>query len=316
MPTSETENQRAAELAKYAAATAPIDGGRLVGGMGVRPRTAHKGDFGHVLVVGGCAGFGGAPALAALAALRTGSGLVSVALPASLVCGPIARLAPEAMAHPIEEEGGHMRESSFLTWLYARNRFSVVAIGPGLGQSADTAAMTRNLLAMSDQPLVLDADALNLIATSAEGLALVRRDTGAARIVTPHHMEAARMLRLTPQEIAADRVGAVKRLADESGAIAVLKGFGTLVAEPGMERPAICLRGNPGMASGGVGDVLTGMIASLWGQGMAPFDAACAGVELHALAGDIAADRLGERSVLARDVIDGIPEAYRRLGAR
>lgn len=299
------------ELAKYSVSCDPISAEEARESLKPRPRTAHKGDFGHVLVAGGSAGFGGAPALAALAALRTGSGLVSAALPASLVCGPISRLAPEAMAHPIEEDAGHMCENGFLTWLYARKRFDAIAIGPGLGQTADTAAIVLALLKMSDMPLVLDADALNIVAAAPERLALVGSGASAPRILTPHHAEAARLLGISSKEIVADRIGAARRIADESGAITVLKGFGTLVAEPGRERPAICLAGNPGMATGGSGDVLTGMIVSLLGQGLAPASAARIGVLLHAMAGDSAAAKFGERSMMARDIIDCIPDAFR-----
>lgn len=281
-----------------------------------RARDAHKGDFGHVLVAGGSAGFGGAPALAALAALRTGSGLVTAAVPASLVCGPIASLAPEAMAHPIEEDAGHMVGNAFLTWLFARRRFDVIAVGPGLGQSTDTAAIVGALLKMHDVPLVLDADALNLIAASPDGLAGVRQEGGgsAVRVLTPHHAEAARLLGVSVEEVVADREGTARRLAEESGAVAVLKGHGTLVAAPAGGRVAVCGAGNPGMATGGAGDVLTGMIASLIGQGLDAELAARAGVWLHAVAGDIAARRLDERSLLARDIVAEIPAAMREVG--
>lgn len=289
-----------------------IDVEEVRAALPLRARDAHKGDFGHVLVAGGSAGFGGAPALATLAALRTGSGLVTAAVPASLACGPIAALAPEAMAHPIEEDAGHMVGNAFLTWLFARRRFDAIAVGPGMGQSTDTAAIVGALLKMHDVPLVLDADALNLIAASPEGLAGVRQSGGGAmRVLTPHHAEAARLLGVSAGEVAADREGAVRRLAEESGAVAVLKGHGTLVAVPGNGEVAICEAGNPGMATGGSGDVLTGMIASLIGQGVAPDSAVRVGVWLHATAGDLAAARLGERSMLARDIIEEIPGAMR-----
>lgn len=302
------------ELRIYAETCDPICGDEIRGALSRRDRFAHKGDFGHILVAGGSAGFGGAPALAALAALRAGSGLVSAALPESLVCGPISRLAPEAMAHPIEEEGGCMRDNAFLTWLFARRRFDAIAIGPGLGQNPATAAIVAALLKMPDQPLVLDADALNLIATSGEGLAMVRREGSAMRVLTPHHAEAARLLGIHVDDVRRDRVGVVRRLADESGAVAVLKGHGTLVAEPGCARPSICTAGNPGMATGGSGDVLTGIVASLIGQGLAPAIAARVGVAAHATAGDIAARAMGERCMTARDIIKAMPEAFRSLG--
>lgn len=282
-----------------------------------RSRDAHKGDFGHILVAGGSAGFGGAPALSALAALRSGSGLVTAALPTSLVNGPIAALVPEAMVHPIEEDSGHMVGNAFLTWLFGRKRFDAIAIGPGLGQSPDTAAIVAALLKMHDVPLVLDADALNLIAATAEGLRGVREASeGGVRVLTPHHAEAARLLRSTTAEVAADRCGAVRRLADESGAIAVLKGRETLITTPDSGIIAVCRAGNPGMATGGSGDVLTGVIASLIGQGLGAADAARVGVWLHATAGDVAAARYGERAMIARDIIDALPEAAAKAGCR
>lgn len=298
------------DLGQYSNACKPFDCGALLGLLPERRPDGHKGDYGHVLVVGGSAGFGGAPALAALAALRSGSGLVSAALPASLVSGPISRLAPEAMSHPIGERNGFIDENSFLTWFFARKRFDVIAIGPGLGQNPDTAAVVSVLLRMQEQPLLLDADALNLIAASEEGLASLKEIGSPLRIITPHHAEAARLLEVSVEEVISDRVGAAKELALRSGAIAVLKGRGTLVASPSGEKAEICLEGNPGMATGGSGDVLSGIIASLWGQGMSPFDAARLGVALHARAGDRAALRYGWRSMIARDIIEALPAAF------
>lgn len=281
--------------------------------LGMRDRFSHKGDFGHVLVVGGSIGFGGAPALASLAALRTGSGLVSAALPASLVCGPIARLAPEAMAHPIEENHGFISEKSFLTWLFQRKRFDVLAIGPGLGQSPDTSAIITALLKMAEQPLVLDADALNLIATNSDAAELMQAQSSAPRILTPHHAEAARLLGIDISEVISDRLGSVKRLAKEYNSIVVLKGHGTLIATPNCEKPFISVEGNPGMATGGAGDVLTGIIASLLGQGLSPVDAAIYGASLHGFAGDLAAKKFGEQSMISRDIIDALPEAFQAI---
>lgn len=297
------------ELEKYRPSCSPIDPLDWKYLFPPRNRESHKGDFGHILIAGGSSGFGGAPALSALAALRTGSGLVSAALPASLVCGPIARLAPEVMAHPIEEHYGHIRENAFLMWLYDRHRFDVIAIGPGLGQSPDTSAIIQALLKMGDQALVLDADALNLIATMEDGFGLMQEIASPLRIITPHHAEAARLLGVSIDDVISDRISAVRELANRSGAIAVLKGHGTLIARPGDSTPDICLAGNPGMATGGSGDVLTGVIASLIGQGLTPYDAARLGVLLHALAGDFAAEKFGERSMIARDIINSLPDA-------
>lgn len=287
-----------------------IDGLALAGKLPVRAREGHKGDYGHVLIAGGSSGFGGAPALAALGALRAGAGLVSAAVPASVVNGPLASLAPEAMAHPITGHRGRLNCNRFLTWLYARKPFDVIAVGPGLGQSEDTVGVVRALLEIEKRKLVIDADALNIIAGGENGLADVARDVGGERILTPHPGEAARLLRTDVETVNADRVTAVKKLVGLSNAIVVLKGWHTLVCRPGGE-PVVCKAGNPGMATGGSGDVLTGIIAALWGQGLSAFDAACFGVWLHAVAGDLAAEEIGEESLVARDIAAHLGKAFR-----
>ena len=287
-----------------------IDGRALAGKLPVRAREGHKGDYGHVLVVGGSSGFGGAPALTALGALRAGAGLVSAAVPASVVNGPLASLAPEAMAHPIAGHRGRLNCNRFLTWLYARKPFDVIAVGPGLGQSEETVGVVRALLEIEKRKLVIDADALNIIAGGENGLADVARDVGGERILTPHPGEAARLLRTDVDTVNADRVAAVKRLSELSNATVLLKGWHTLVCRPGSE-PVLCDAGNPGMATGGSGDVLTGVIAALWGQGMDAYGAACLGVWLHAVAGDFAAEEIGEESLVARDIASHLGQAFR-----
>ena len=288
----------------------PIDPKALAARLPVRRREGHKGDYGHILVVGGSSGFGGAPALTALGALRAGAGLVSAAVPAAIANGPIASLVPEAMAHPISAHRGRIRCNKFLTWLYSMRPFDVIAVGPGLGQNEETAGVVRSLLEIENRHLVLDADALNIVAASENGLAEVARDVGGARILTPHPGEAARLLKTDIAAINADRPAAVRKIAELSRAVVVLKGWRTLVCEAGRD-PVVCEAGNPGMATGGSGDVLTGVIAALWGQGMAPFDAACLGVWLHAKAGDLAAEELGEESLIARDIASRLGRALR-----
>ena len=289
----------------------PIDIRALAARLPVRHREGHTGDYGHVLVVGGSAGFGGAPGLVALGALRAGAGLVSAAVPASIVNGPIATLAPEAMAHPIAAHRGRLRCNKFLTWLYSMRPFDVIAVGPGLGQNEETAGVVHALLEIENRKLVLDADALNIVAASENGFADVARDVGGGRILTPHPGEAARLLRTDVATINADRPAAVRRLVELSRAVVVLKGWRTLVCAPGCD-PVVCEAGNPGMATGGSGDVLAGVIAALWGQGMSPFDAACLGVWLHATAGDIAAEEIGEESLVARDIAARLGQAFLR----
>lgn len=247
-----------------------------------RPRDAHKGAFGHVLIVGGDHGMGGAARLAAEAALRAGAGLVSVATRAEHVTALIAGL-PEAMPRAVEH-------ADDLDGLLARA--TIVAVGPGLGQDAWGRALYERVLA-SSLPMVVDADALNLLAASPK-----RR---ADWVLTPHPGEAARLLNSDTATVQSDRFRALDALLESYHGTVVLKGAGTLVGAQD-ELTAVCDRGNPGMAAAGMGDALTGVIAALAAQGLPLLDAARAGVWLHAVAGDRAALR-GERGMLAREVI-------------
>ncbi len=247
-----------------------------------RHRNAHKGDFGHVLVVGGQPGMAGAARLAAAAALRTGAGLVSLAThPAHAAVAAAER--PELMARGV---GGDAELGPLLA------RAGVVAVGPGLGQAEWGRHLFEACLA-SGLPLVVDADGLNLLA-------------GAPRvcdrwILTPHPGEAARLLDRPVAEVQADRHAAVRELATRYGGVAVLKGAGTLVSDG--ETVAVVDRGNPGMGSGGMGDLLTGTVAALLAQGLAAPAAALLGAWLHAEAGDRAAAEGGERGLLASDLL-------------
>lgn len=251
---------------------------------GPRPRSAHKGDFGHVLVIGGQPGMSGAPRLAAEAAARVGAGLVSVAThPVHAALLNVGR--PELMCRGVLTPAD-------LEPLLARA--GVLAIGPGLGQDD----WGRDLLVATlgtGQPCVLDADALNLLAT-----APARRTDW---ILTPHPGEAARLLDSTAAAVQADRPTAVRALQARYGGVIVLKGAGTLVCDG--RRTWLVATGNPGMASGGMGDVLTGVIAGLLAQGLVPARAAVAGTLLHGLAGDTAV-AAGERGLLAGDLFDAL----------
>ena len=246
-----------------------------------RPADLHKGELGHVLVVGGDAGMAGAPLLAGMAALRTGSGLVSLATRAAHALSLVS-VQPELMIHAVES----------IEKLAARlEQADVIALGPGLGRSDWSRAMFDRVLE-ADKPVVIDADGLNLLAASERSVP--------GCILTPHPGEAARLLHGTVAEVQADRFAAARALADRFDAVVVLKGHGTLVAEPqGLVQ--VCPYGNPAMASAGMGDALTGIIASLLGQGFSPGDAARFGVLAHALAGDRAAQ--GRRQILATDLI-------------
>lgn len=249
-----------------------------------RARSAHKGDFGRVLIVGGGVGMPGAARLAGEACLRVGAGLVTVAVaPENMpaVCAGRPELICLSWTEP-----GELRE--------AIERAELIAIGPGLGRT-DWAHGALLAALGAGKPLVVDADALNLIAESG---ARARAEW----ILTPHPGEAGRLLGISTAEVQQDRLGALERLAVRYGGIVVLKGAGTLVGGP-QRTPALCERGNPGMASPGMGDVLTGVIAGILAQCRDPWLAARAGVLAHALAGDAAA-RAGERGLLAGDVIE------------
>lgn len=248
-----------------------------------RRRTAHKGSFGHVLVVGGDVGYSGAARLAGEAAARAGAGLVSVAThPAHAAVLNLGR--PELMCRGVEDP----RDLAPLV-----ERATVVAVGPGLGRGPWGRALLEAALQVP-RPLVLDADALNLLTERP-----LRRDDW---VLTPHPAEAARLLGVTTAEVQADRYAAAAALQARYGGVVVLKGPGTVVQGSGTRPPAVCTDGNPGMASGGMGDVLTGVIAGLVAQRYVPEDAAEMGVCVHGAAGDRAAEDGGERGMLASDL--------------
>ncbi|GHD65499.1 bifunctional NAD(P)H-hydrate repair enzyme [Luteimonas padinae] len=249
-----------------------------------RKRTAHKGAAGHVLVAGGNHGMGGAALLAAEAALRAGAGLVSVATRAAHVAPLLART-PEAMAHAIEDPEDVVRMSA---------PADVCAIGPGLGRDAWAAGLLGAVINRA-HALVVDADALNLLAASPRGL---RTDS----VLTPHPGEAARLLGRSTAEVQRDRLAAAHALCLRFGCVVVLKGAGSVVAAPD-GRAWIIDAGNPGMAVGGMGDALTGIIAALRAQGLPAAEAAVAGALQHAVAGDRAAETGGARGLLPSDLI-------------
>src|SRR5690606_21801302 len=248
-----------------------------------RARDSHKGDHGHVLCIGGDHGSGGAIIMCAQAALRSGAGLASIATRASHVPASLARQ-PEIMAHAVESADG-------LAPLLARA--NMVAIGPGLGTGEWGRALLEAALA-SGKPLLLDADALNLLAQSA-------RTVPAGTILTPHPGEAGRLLGSDAATVQADRHAALRALIQRHGCVVVLKGAGTLVGAPGRDTTVVT-GGNPGLAVGGMGDLLSGVIASLHAQGLGAFEAASCGAQLHAAAGDAAAVD-GMRGMLPSDLL-------------
>lgn len=259
-----------------------VDDALLAQALRPRARTAHKGDFGHVLVIGGGEGMPGAVRLAGEAALRAGAGRVSMATHPSHAAMLVATR-PELMSHAIAD-------SADLDSLLAAA--DVIAFGPGLGQS-DWARDVYSRVAAAKQPAVWDADALNLLATQPAA--------AANRVLTPHPGEAARLLGTDTRAIQADRPAALAELAAKYGGTAVLKGAGSLISADRV--PYLCISGNPGMAAPGMGDVLTGIIAALIGQGIDVGLAAAIGVEVHARAGDRAAAASGERGLLAMDLM-------------
>ena len=250
-----------------------------------REKGSHKGQYGHVLVIGGDIGMSGAARLSCEAALRTGAGLVSLATRYAHA-SVISSVRPEIMSYPAERES----EIKFLI-----DKASVIAIGTGLGQSEWAATLFATAVGCG-KPLVVDADGLNLLAIEP-----FQRDNW---ILTPHPGEAARLLDISVEEVQADRFSAVKQLAEKYGATVVLKGNGSLICSEGTTY--LCDKGNPGMASGGMGDVLTGVIASLLAQGFSLTEAAKVGVHLHSSAGDAAAKGAGERGLLASDLMPSI----------
>lgn len=249
-----------------------------------RARDANKGQFGHVLVVGGDYGFSGASRMAGEAALRVGAGLVSIATrPEHALVLNIAR--PELMCHGISS-------SQDLEPLIARA--NVIVVGPGMGRSPWAQKLLYTVLKSEKNVVVVDADGLNLLAEKP-----VKKSNW---ILTPHPGEAARLLKKTAQEIQQDRIKAITELQQKYGGVAVLKGAGTLVLGPDSGL-FICKAGNPGMASGGTGDILSGVIGGLLAQGLSLIDAAKLGVLVHAMAGDLAAKEKGERGMIAMDLI-------------
>ena len=277
-----------------------------------RPRHGHKGTFGHLLVVAGSRGKTGAAALAAAGAARVGVGLVTIACPES--ANSILEVkCTEAMTAPVEETTFHelagAAEKSVRDLAETRD---AVVLGPGLGRADETLALVRRLAERIHRPLVLDADALLAFADEPTALAERRAPT----IVTPHPGEAAALLGCTSAEINADRASAARELAIRTGAVAVLKGAATVIAQE--KRLAVNPTGGPLLGSGGTGDVLAGMVGGFLAQGLEAFDAGALAAWVHGRAGDALAHRRGGVGILASEVADELPEtleALRQVGA-
>lgn len=276
-----------------------------------RRRVSHKGDYGHVLLIGGSVGYAGAIMLAARAALRSGVGLVSALVPEA-VADSVAGTVPEVMVHPgAQNKSGGLTASSLSDLRGVVNRCTAILIGPGLGRSADALALVQRVLKEAAVPVVVDADAITVLAGKPEAF----REAKYTSVLTPHPGELARLLGRDAEAIQAQRGASAMEAAQRTGGVVVLKGSGTVVAQQGWPLQ-INLTGNPGMATGGMGDVLAGLLAGLVGQRFDAFDAARVAVYLHGRAGDLAAWRRCQASLTAGDLIDELPFAYRDLALR
>jgi NAD(P)H-hydrate epimerase len=274
-----------------------------------RPRDSNKGMYGHVLVAGGSLGKTGAAVMSGFSALRTGAGLVTVATPRSAL-GTVAAYHPELMTEPLTEtEAGTIAKEAQEQFDRLAEGKTVLAIGPGISRDPSTADFVRAIVGKSQTPIVLDADGLNAFEGRAHEL------NGAVRtlVLTPHPGEMARLTGLTTSAIQRDRINAARAFARDHQLILVLKGDRTLVANAQGE-VWVNTTGNPGMATGGTGDILTGVVAGMLAQNPKhAFLAVLAAVFLHGLAGDVAEESTGEQSLVATDLITALPEAFRRI---
>ena len=279
--------------------------------IGPRPREANKGSFGHVLVIGGSLGKAGAAAMAGMSALRIGAGLATVAT-AKSVLATVAGFHPELMTEPCEEtEAGTISlralEYAHLDKLVKGK--TVLAIGPGISRHPETSEFVRTIVQKYPVPTVLDADGLNAFEGDAGQMLGKLRPL----VITPHPGEMARLTGLSIPEVQKDRIGIARSFAREHEVVVVLKGHRTLVAQPDGE-VWVNTTGNPGMATGGTGDILTGMVAGMIAQNASRvFEATICAIYLHGLAGDVACESTGEQSLVATDLIKFLPEALRRV---
>ena len=282
--------------------------------MPQRPAASHKGTYGRVLVIAGATGMTGAAALASKAALRAGAGLVTLATPKHL--NPILEgLLPEVMTLPLPEtEAGSLAVSATSTILeFAEKTESVLAIGPGLSQNPETVALVHQLVRENQAQglglrMVIDADGLNALAQATELIPLLGKDA----VLTPHPGEMARLTNTTVLTLELDRISTAQQFAYEQGVTLVFKGAPTVTGTPD-GNVWINSTGNPGMATGGMGDVLTGVITGLIAQGVSSEKAGALGVYVHGLAGDIVSERLGTHGLIASDVLEAVPEAIASL---
>jgi NAD(P)H-hydrate epimerase len=284
----------------------PVETITTLPALAPRAPDSNKGDFGKVLIVAGSRGMAGAAVLCGSAALRGGAGLVRVAVPQDIL-PTVAAGNPCYITAPLaHDEQGRLAEAALTELLSLARSHTVLAAGPGLGQSPAIPVVLSTLLMQSEAPIVLDADGLNAFAEHPERL----RRHRAPLIVTPHPGEFGRLVGLDAHAVQAQRQHLAVRYAAATGVVLVLKGHRTLVTDG--KRLYRNETGNAGMATAGSGDVLTGLIAALLGQKLEPFAAAQLGVHLHGLAGDLARDDLGAPSLIATDLLHYLPKAFRR----
>ena len=261
-----------------------------------RDKNAHKGDFGKILLLCGSRGYTGAAALAAMGALRSGAGLVYLGVPESIYAIEAVKLT-EAIVLPLPDENGKLSPDALPEIRALLPKMDAVLIGCGLGQSEGTPAVLRAVLEEFPGPVVVDADGINLLARHMD----ILRERHAPTILTPHAGEFARI----GGNNEADRVAETERFAKEYGCILLLKGHETVISDG--EETYVNQTGNPGMAVGGSGDVLSGIIVSLLGQGIEPLTAAACGAWLHGKAGDICAEEIGQYGMLPSDMVEVLP---------
>ncbi len=270
----------------------------------IKPRRedTHKGDYGKLLIVGGCAGYTGAPCLAAEGAIRSGAGVVFLTAPEAVYPIIAATCMREAVCLPMPSDGGGYSAVALAALTKRASGCDAVVLGPGLGRSADSDGVAMGLIGSVECPMVLDADGINAAAENIN----VLRGRKCPTVLTPHEVEFRRL----GGSLENGRETGAAALARALGAVVVLKGHATVVAHPD-GRLLVNTTGNAGMAKGGSGDVLAGVIGSLLAQGLEPFDAAAVGVWLHGRAGDLAAEELGEYGMTPTDLAKALPHAIK-----
>lgn len=268
---------------------------------------AHKGDFGRALLIGGSRGMAGAIALAGMSCLRSGAGLVKLAVP-ECILDTVASFEPSYMTVPLPcDSQGYLFIAAYQQLEPHLAAATCVACGPGLARSPEITQLVRLLYSTAQQPLVLDADALNALAAAPDGLA----QPAGPRVLTPHPGEFARLMKVDRIGTRDEQIAAARSLSKKHSIVVLLKGQNTFITDG--VREATNDTGNPGMATGGTGDVLTGVITALICQGLQPFEAAVLGAHVHGLAGDLAAAELGEVSLIASDLLAYLPQAFQAL---